>query len=107
MSESDEMQRQSDFADVSDGGGSLPASLDFTQAQPLRDGLAALLARNPELTLDASAVERMSTPCAQLLLAAGRSISATGNFRIVNASEHFRTALVDLGLQSEFSQWMA
>jgi anti-anti-sigma regulatory factor len=89
-----------------DAANLLPQILDFTQAHPLRDTMAALLSGD-ELTLDASAVERMSTPCAQVLLATGRAAAAAGaSFKIINASDAFRTALADLGLQDEFSSWM-
>jgi chemotaxis protein CheX len=83
----------------------LPAVLDLTQAQNLRDTMVAQLGK-PPLLLDASAVERMSTPCAQVLLAAGRAADLAGSpFRIVDASDVFRTALADLGLQAEFKKW--
>jgi hypothetical protein len=81
-------------------GQMLPQVLDLTQATPLRDGL---LGKRP-VVLDAGSVERMSTPCAQVLLAAGRQ--GGDSFRIINASAVFRAALVDLGLQTEFSKWM-
>ena len=85
----------------------LPAVLDLTEAQNLRDTMAAMLGNRP-LLLDASAVERMSTPCSQVLLAAGRAADRAGlPFRINGASEVFKTALADLGLQSEFKKWMA
>jgi anti-anti-sigma regulatory factor len=84
----------------------LPQVLDLTEAQSLRDTMAARLSDGP-LVLDASAVERMSTPCAQVLLAAGRAADIAGSsFRIIDASEVFRTALADLGLQAEFNNWM-
>lgn len=91
----------------SDGGAHrLPQLLDFAQAQNLRDTLAALL-RDGALALDASAVERMSTPCAQVLLATGRAAGTAGtSFEIRNASDVFRTALADLGLQTEFKNWI-
>jgi chemotaxis protein CheX len=89
-----------------EAGGLLPPVLDFTHAQPLRDAMTTLL-NEDALVLDASAVERMSTPCAQVLLATGRAAAAAGaSFKILNASAVFRTALADLGLQAEFSNWM-
>jgi chemotaxis protein CheX len=89
------------------GAGSLlPQILDFTQAQPLRETMTTLLNAGA-LMLDASAVERMSTPCAQVLLATGRTAASSGaSFKILNASAAFQTALADLGLQSEFDNWM-
>jgi chemotaxis protein CheX len=84
----------------------LPQILDLTGARPLRDSLAGLLSRGT-VVLDASAVERMSTPCAQVLLAAGRAAGPAGTaFKITNPSTVFRTALADLGLWAEFSNWM-
>ena len=90
-----------------DAGSLLPQILDFTQAQPLRDSMVVLLSGDT-LLLDASAVERMSTPCAQVLLATGRAAASAGaSFKILNASSAFRTALADLGLQPEFGNWMS
>jgi chemotaxis protein CheX len=84
----------------------LPPILDLICAKALRDNLAALLGQHA-LILDAGAVERMSTPCAQVILAAGwAAVSAGAPCKILNASAVFRTAIADLGLHSEFSKWM-
>jgi anti-anti-sigma regulatory factor len=84
----------------------LPQMLDLVQATHLRDDMMRLAGAGG-LLLDASAVERMSTPCAQVLLAAARAAQASKeSFKITNASETFRTAIAELGLQSEFSNWM-
>jgi chemotaxis protein CheX len=84
----------------------LPQVLDLTRAQNLRDTMAARLSGGP-LVLDASAVERMSTPCVQVLLAAGRAADLAGStFQFINASDVFRTALTDLGIEAEFKNWM-
>jgi chemotaxis protein CheX len=41
------------------------------------------------------------------LLAAGRAADlASSAYQIINASDVFRTALADLGLEAEFSNWM-
>jgi chemotaxis protein CheX len=80
--------------------------LDLVQASHLRDAMIGMSGAGAIL-LDAAAVERMSTPCAQILLAAGRAAGAAGRpFKITNASEVFRAAIADLGLQSDFSNWM-
>jgi chemotaxis protein CheX len=84
----------------------LPQILDLTQAQSLQQSLMALLAGGA-VVLDASAVERMSTPCMQVLLAAGRVAEAANSpFQIVNASDVFLAAVADLGLQRQFTNWM-
>jgi chemotaxis protein CheX len=89
----------------------LPQVLDLAQAKQLRDDLAGLLARGAAqgaAELDAGDVERMSTPAAQLLLAAGRAADAAGvGFKIVNTSDAFRNGLLDLGLHNEFKHWMS
>ena len=84
----------------------LPQMLDLVQASHLRDDMVRV-AGETSILLDAAAVERMSTPCAQILTAAGRAAQATGkSFKITNASDVFRAAIADLGLQAEFSNWM-
>lgn len=84
----------------------LPSVLDLTQAQSLRGAMVAALG-DRSILLDASAVERMSTPCVQVMLAAGRAADlANAPFQIARASEAFRAALDDLGLQAEFEKWM-
>jgi anti-anti-sigma regulatory factor len=80
--------------------------LDLVQALHLRDDMLRL-AGDDCILLDAAVVERMSTPCAQILLAAGRAARASDkSFKITNASEVFRTAIAALGLQADFSNWM-
>ena len=84
----------------------LPQMLDLMQASQLRDDLIRL-SGHESILLDASGVERMSTPCAQILLAAGHGAKAANKlFKITQASELFRTAIADLGLRHEFDNWM-
>lgn len=85
----------------------LPQVLDLSLAQALRDRVAEGL-RAGALTVDAGAVERVSTPCLQVLLAAGRAAEQAGtSYSIVNASDAFGSALADLGLRTAFSKWIA
>ena len=85
----------------------LPQTLDLTAAQSLQQSLLTSLGGGAVI-LDASAVERMSTPCVQVLLAAGRAADLAGSpLQIIEASDVFRAALADLGLQAEFKNWMA
>jgi chemotaxis protein CheX len=84
----------------------LPRMLDLLYAKGLRDTLLTRLAVG-DLILDATAVEWLSTPCAQVLLAAGRAATATGvRFLIDRPSQAFRQALSEFGLDGEFRQWM-
>ena len=84
----------------------LPAILDITKAQELRGHMVDRL-NGGAVLVDASAVDRVSTPCIQVHLAAARSAELAGtSFRIANASAALCTALADLGLQAEFKNRM-
>jgi anti-anti-sigma regulatory factor len=84
----------------------LPQVLDIVQAKDLCDSLISLISQG-SVRLDAGDVERMSTPAAQVILAAGRAADVSGiDFKIVNASEAFRNGLHDLGLRAEFKHWV-
>lgn len=84
----------------------LPQVLDLTAAANLRDRLTELLNAG-SVELDASLVERASTPCLQVLLAGAYAAEATKTkFWILDASDALRTAVVELGLQSRFTNWM-
>ncbi|GLH81196.1 hypothetical protein SSBR45G_61050 [Bradyrhizobium sp. SSBR45G] len=84
----------------------LPQMLDLTQATQLREEMIRIVNAG-SVVLDASGVERMSTPCVQILLAAARGARAANkSFKIKQASELFRTAIADLGLRHEFDNWM-
>jgi chemotaxis protein CheX len=99
-------EHASHVSERASGPHGLPQVLDLTEARSLRDDMMALL-RSGAIMLDAGAVERMSTPCAQVLLAAGQAAEAANcQFQIVNASDCFQAAVVDLGLQSQFTNWM-
>ena len=94
------------MSETGDGRYSVPATLDLTAARELRERLVAMLSCNG-IVLDMNAVDRMSTPCVQVLLAAGRSADAAKvSFQIVDASDAFRAAIADLGLETQFCNWM-
>jgi anti-anti-sigma regulatory factor len=85
----------------------LPRDIDPSLGRILGEAVAALRSVG-SLVLDAGAVERMSTPCALILMAVGRAADSDGtSLTIRNASPVFRTALADLGLQTTFNKWMA
>lgn len=85
---------------------SLRPVLDLTEANRLRDDMIRF-ATEGDILLDASAVERMSTPCVQVLLSAGRTMASGRKiFKISNPSDAFGSAIAELGLQAEFDKWM-
>jgi chemotaxis protein CheX len=81
----------------------LPPLLDLPGAEPLcRELLARMLAAEPTV-LDGSQVTRVSTPSAQVLVAARRSAEARGlSFKLNAPSNVLTEALTDLGIAHLF-----
>jgi anti-anti-sigma regulatory factor len=80
--------------------------LDIRAAVPLRDGLQKALKRGKPLILDAAQVDRLSTPCIQVLLAAGKSAEGADNPMVLaHASDAFVAAFTDLGLFADLMSW--
>jgi chemotaxis protein CheX len=76
----------------------LAASMDLTEAEGLYQALRQGL-QHGGIVLDGSAVERVSTPCLQLLAAAAASAAANGVvFRLHGPSTVLLTAISQLGL---------
>lgn len=75
----------------------LPPVLDFAAAEGFQASLIEKLHAAPALQLDASAVETLTTPCIQLILAAAKS----HHLRIGNPSTAFSSSFSDLGLNWE------
>ena len=77
----------------------LGSSLDLTAAEPLHRELRDRLAQHGTLTIDASEVERVSTPCLQVLAAAVASARALGgSVRFEAPSAVMSNAVRDLDL---------
>ena len=80
-----------------------PPAADLSAARPLADDLQAAIARAGGATIDASQVDRIATPCLQVLIAASRS----GAIRLRKPSEAFSDAMRDLGLEHLLEEWSA
>jgi len=78
----------------------LPAILDLTQAAALKAELLAALAKGDGLDLDAGDVQRLTSPCAQVLASAVRAFAAAGGPSLVvsNASQSFHETVCGLAL---------
>lgn len=84
----------------------LPAVLDLAAARELLELVRNALSYGA-CSLNAGDVQRLSTPCAQVLFAAGvESERLKRPLRIINPSEAFETAINDLGLGDRFANWM-
>jgi anti-anti-sigma regulatory factor len=102
-----ELMSQSRDNTVPNGVLALPEILDLQSSQSLRESLGQLFDCG-KIQIDAAPVARLSTPCVQVLLAAGRAAdNAAIPFKIVGSSDAFRAAIADLGLGAHFQKWMA
>jgi chemotaxis protein CheX len=82
----------------------LPSSLDLSGAEPLCRKLRAKLLDAEPILLDGSQIERISTPCVQILIAAGKSAELRGlRFTLETPSIALSEALTDLGLAHAFA----
>jgi anti-anti-sigma regulatory factor len=85
---------------------SLGPVFDIRAAGPLREALLKALKRGKPVTVDAAQVERLSTPCIQVLLAAGKTAEAGGGrLALAQASDAFIAAFSDLGLFASLMSW--
>lgn len=79
----------------------LPADCGIAQAEAMRDRLMALRELDAPLQLDASAVERVSTACLQLLVALFRERAEAGRRSVLQAaSAPLAEAIAWLGLSA-------
>lgn len=84
----------------------LGPSLDMGSAEPLKQALDQALAKGRQIKLDASAVERQSTACLQILIAATVAMEkAEIPFTLLGPSEAFIESFEDLGLRPVLRQW--
>lgn len=84
----------------------LPEILDFGTAEPLKAALEKALAGGRPLKLDAEKVERLSTPCLQVMIAAELAMKAADvPFTLSNPSDAFVDTFNDLGAFGQLKQW--
>jgi len=84
----------------------LPAVLDLLAAEGLREAIRETAVLGGRLEIDAAQVERMSTPCIQVLVAGGRALNAAGVVPLIDQpSDAFMNGFYDLGLALELADW--
>ena len=87
---------------------SLPATLDISAADDLHSALRKAVYRGRPVEIDCSQVSRLSTACAQILLAADLGLSQVDlRMTVRDCSEEFEYALSDLGLYEKLESWRA
>lgn len=96
----------SDGPSVSQLEYSLPRELDLLAAENLKEKMLDFLLQDGDLVLEGSEVERISTPCIEVLYAAGVAFDEVGRkFQVDNPSLYFNDALTTLGLDDHFQCW--
>ncbi|HEX6959355.1 MAG TPA: STAS domain-containing protein [Ferrovibrio sp.] len=84
----------------------LVASMDLRAAEPLLHSFHEVMAHPGKVEIDASAVDRLSTPCVQILLSAAQHMEQQGIPFVIKApSDAFVSAFDDLGLFSFLMKW--
>ncbi|MBX3454589.1 STAS domain-containing protein [Ferrovibrio sp.] len=85
----------------------LAATMDIRAAEPLLNSVQeALSAGGGKIVIEASSVDRLSTPCVQVLIGALQHMEQNGiPFVLKSPSDAFVTAFDDLGLFSYLMKW--
>lgn len=80
--------------------------LDIRVSEEFRESFVAAISFQKKIVIDASGVERMSTPCVQVILAARKAIEEAGlECALYQPSEVFVDAFNELGLFPELMKW--
>ncbi len=80
--------------------------LDMAIAEEFLLSLRECSSMKKNLILDSKDVERLSTPCIQVMLAVATEIESKGlKFSVHNVSEGFQRGMCDLGLVEYLDNW--
>ena len=80
--------------------------MDLLAATDLKDDILEVLGVANGMGIDAAEVETLTTPCVQVLVAAGHAMAKRGEeFSIDNPTPAVRAAFEDLGLSPDFGRW--
>lgn len=80
--------------------------LDMSAAESLLEALRSCVSGQSHFVLDAAAVERISTPCIQVLMAAAFKIEKNGGrLSIKNITPTFERGMRELGLSDYLKNW--
>lgn len=101
MSETFDIKVENDNAHIK-----LLSILDMSAADDLLESLKVCVGKYQKLILDAGDVERVSTPCIQVLLAAASKMAeAGGHFSVKNVTPNFERGMRELGLSEHLKNW--
>jgi anti-anti-sigma regulatory factor len=86
----------------------LPPISDAGAASGLKETLSPLVLKGAPIRLAAGEVERITTPCMQVLIAADRALAArNAGLVLATISEPMRQAFGEMGLAAELERWVA
>lgn len=91
----------------STGAFKLGASLDISHAERVCAEMRKYISKaKGKIILDASEVERITTPCIQILLSVAHLSKRDGlSFKVSSPTDVFCTAMEDIGLSDELKEW--
>lgn len=80
--------------------------LDLNAAPGLRDALTKIIDRGIGIRVDFSTVERITTPCVQVIMAAKQAFGDEGlNFSATGLAPSIRESFQDLGFAAVTAEW--
>jgi chemotaxis protein CheX len=102
-------QGKKDNKDTGDGAIAvvkLPDILDMAASDDLHKLISSTISPVSDIEIDAGDVERLSSPCAQILVATHQHQEQNGHqIRIKNMSDQFRETMNLLGLGEQLDKW--
>lgn len=94
--------------DTSSGAMQLPADCDMQWARGFQEQMLERAAFDHDIEIGVAAVERMTTPAVQVLVALSRALEVERHRMVVRGSSAaFVTAFADLGLSEMTLHWSA
>ncbi|HCR86506.1 MAG TPA: hypothetical protein DIV86_07510 [Alphaproteobacteria bacterium] len=89
------------------GGLILKEILDISYSEKLLNELLDFIIKSGgKVNIDASQVNRITTPCVQVILSMFlKCYQESVDLKIISASDNFRAAFVDLGLEDELKKY--
>ena len=96
------------MTETSPGMLTLPAECDLPWARAFHEGILERAALDRDVEIDARAVERMTTPAVQVIVALSRALEAERrSLTVALPSAAFLSAFSDLGLADMAGTWSA
>tara|TARA_R110002096_G_scaffold420735_1_gene625960 strand:- start:567 stop:857 length:291 start_codon:yes stop_codon:yes gene_type:complete len=84
----------------------LDSVMDLITAGKLKAQLVEAADSYGKITIDGEKVDRILSPCIQLLVVADQEISKNNEgLKLINASDEMVEALKDIGLEKEYDKW--